>query len=190
MSSAALATGSPRLVRVIAGLRPVRPGLTAWGPAFTVRGRAGDNLALHRALERARRGDVLVAALEGDVGCGHWGELMTIAAELAGLAGVVIDGTVRDREALAARRFPVFHRGTHPLPAAKELAGDLQVPVTIAAVTVRPGDGVCADDDGIVIVPQRDVSGAVAAAAAVDGRERELATRLRDGETTMRVLGL
>jgi 4-hydroxy-4-methyl-2-oxoglutarate aldolase len=189
-SSAVVASGSPELVEVIVGLRPVRPGTKLWGPAFTVKGRAGDNLALHRALAGAERGDVLVAELVGDIQRGHWGELMSIAAEVSGLAGLIIDGSIRDSEAVAARGFPTFHRGTHPLPAAKEFSGQLQVPVVIQGVEVRPGDGVCADDDGIVVVPRRHLRVAVASAASVSTREQAIASDLAAGQSTMRALGL
>lgn len=189
-SAASLASGSPTVVHVISGLQPVRRGLKLWGRAFTVLGRSGDNLALHRALAGAARGDVVVAQLTGDVPRGHWGELMTIAAEAAGVAGLIVDGTIRDRDALAAGGFPVFHRGTNPLPAAKEFPGELQVPVVIDGVEVMPGDGVYADDDGIVVVPERHVGAAVASADAVDERERYIAARLAAGEQTIEVLGL
>lgn len=189
-SGASLASGSPEVVHVISGLQPVRRGLKLWGRAFTVRGRSGDNLALHRALAGAAPGDVVVAELTGDVPRGHWGELMTIAAEVAGVAGLIIDGTIRDRDALAAGGFAVFHRGTHPLPAGKAYPGELQVPVVIDGVEVLPGDGVYADDDGIVVIPERDVDAAVAAADAVDERERSIAARLAAGERTIEVLEL
>jgi 4-hydroxy-4-methyl-2-oxoglutarate aldolase len=189
-SAASLASGSPGLVRVIAGLYPVRRGLKLWGTAFTVRGTSGDNLALHRALAASEPGDVIVAEITGDVPRGHWGELMTIAASAAGVAGLIIDGTIRDREALAASGFPVFHRGSNPLPAAKDVPGELQIPVEIAGVEVRPGDGVYADDDGIVVVPGSHVVAAVAASRAVDAYERPIAARLAAGERTIDVLGL
>jgi 4-hydroxy-4-methyl-2-oxoglutarate aldolase len=83
-----------------------------------------------------------------------------------------------------------WHRGTHPSPAAKQFARELQIPVTILGIEVRPGDGVFADDDGIVVIPMRQVGQAVVAASAVDLRERGIAARLEAGETTMRVLGL
>jgi 4-hydroxy-4-methyl-2-oxoglutarate aldolase len=161
-----------------------------WGPAFTVKGRAGDNLALHRALALAQRGDVLVAELTGHLNRGHWGELMSIAAQVAGLAGVVINGAIRDSEAIAALGFAAFHRGMHPLPAAKDHPGELQVRVVILGVEIMPGDGVYGDDDGIVIIPKQHLHVAVESAARVDAREQSLAPRLAAGEGTMRVLGL
>jgi 4-hydroxy-4-methyl-2-oxoglutarate aldolase len=175
---------------VLLGLLPVQVGIRAWGPAFTVRGRAGDNLAVHRALALATKRDVLVVSLEGDTRKGHWGELMTIAAQVAGLAGLVIDGPIRDTSAIATRGFPVFHRGTHPSPARKTDPGEMQVPIVVEGVEIRPGDGVFADDDGIVIVPAEHLAAAVEAASRVDAREQQIAERLLQGETTMRVLGL
>lgn len=164
--------------------------MQAWGPAFTVRGRAGDNLALHRALALASKGDVIVAQLEGETEKGHWGELMSIAAQVAGLSGLIIDGPIRDTSAVAVRGFPVFHRGTHPSAATKEHPGELQHPVVVHGVEVWPGDGVFADDDGIVIVPPEHLAEAVEAAACIDAREQQIAAQLLSGESTMRVLGL
>jgi 4-hydroxy-4-methyl-2-oxoglutarate aldolase len=189
-SSAALASGSPELVRVLLGLPPAHTGMHVWGPAFTVRGRAGDNLALHRALALATKRDVLVVSLDGDTKKGHWGELMTIAAQVAGLAGLVIDGPIRDTAAIAERGFPVFHRGTHPSPATKTDPGEIQVPIAVDGVEIGPGDGVFADDDGIVIVPAEHLAAAVEAASRVEAREQRIAAQLLRGESTMRVLGL
>ncbi|HWQ09900.1 MAG TPA: RraA family protein, partial [Holophaga sp.] len=91
-------------------IRPIWIGAALAAPAFPVACAPGDNLAIHLALERAPRGSVLVVAADGFV-AGYWGEVLTVAAEAAGLAGLVIDGGVRDTDALARRRFPVFARG-------------------------------------------------------------------------------
>src|ERR1700748_999243 len=87
------------------------PGARFAGPAFGVRCGVGDNLALHAAVARAPRGSVLAATVAGDVSRGYWGEVLATAAQAAGIAALVIDGTVRDLERLAALEFPVFARG-------------------------------------------------------------------------------
>jgi 4-hydroxy-4-methyl-2-oxoglutarate aldolase len=189
-SSASLCTGSPTVVGIITGFMSPWPKARIWGPAFTVKGRAGDNLALHRALSAAPPGHVLVGQLEGDRARGHWGELMSIAAQVRGLAGLVIDNAIRDIEAIADLGFPVFHRGAHPQPADKEFAGELQTPLAVAGVAIRPGDWVFADADGIVIVPREQCEGVLEAAFQVEVKEHLVARQLALGETTMRVFNL
>jgi 4-hydroxy-4-methyl-2-oxoglutarate aldolase len=135
-------------------------------------------------------GQVLIAQLSGDIERGHWGELMSIAAQFRGVAGLVVDGAIRDTAAITVLRFPVFHRGTHPVAADKKIPGELQVPLTIGGVAIAPGDWVFADDDGIVIVPLVHVEDVIDAAAKVDVHERVIAQRLAAGETTVRALAL
>lgn len=185
-----VATAGGDRVRVILGLPPAWHGAAAVGPAFTASGVAGDNLVLHHALAEAPAGSVIVAALTGDTPAGHWGELMCVAAGAAGIAGVVVSGTVRDLARIEARRFPVFHRGVGPRPAAKKHAGALACPVTVAGATVSPGDLVVADADGIAVVPHASVDDVLADVAANQRREAEVAALLERGVTTLEALGL
>lgn len=188
--SAVLATVGGKRVSLIEGLESAWFGARLVGRAFTVRGRAGDNLAMHRALADVSPGQVIVAELVGQGRGGHWGELMTIAAQARGVAGIIVNGTVRDRAEFAERRFPVFHRGTCPRPAAKKAPGVLSVAIRIGGVVVHPGDLIAADDDGIVVVPKNEVERLCADGAVLVKREEAIAARLARGETTIRVLGL
>jgi 4-hydroxy-4-methyl-2-oxoglutarate aldolase len=190
LRTAAVATAGGSLVRVIAGLENAWFGARLVGRAFTVCGRAKDNLALHRGLAEASAGEVIVAQLVGKGEGGHWGGLMTIAAQVRGIAGVVMGGTVRDRAEFAARRFPVFHRGTCPCPAAKRVPGKLRVPIRLGGVVIEHGDLVVADDDGIVVVPERWIKRVTADTLALIAREKAMAERLAKGETSIKVLGL
>jgi 4-hydroxy-4-methyl-2-oxoglutarate aldolase len=190
LSSADVATAGGDRIGVILGLPPAWPGASLAAPAFTVAGISGDNLVLHRALAEAPPGSALVAALDGDTPAGHWGELMCVAASAAGIAGLVVTGTVRDIVRIEARRFPVFHDGVGPRPAAKSHRGELGGPVEIGGVTVSTGDLIVADTDGIAVVPRTLVDGVLADVAALQRREVELAQLLEGGTTTLDALGL
>src|SRR5207244_9753739 len=118
----------------VQGLEPAWPAAAASGTAFTARGRSGDNLVIHHALAGAGPGHILVVDLGGGTEAGHWGELMSIAAKARGLAGVIVDGAVRDRSLLAEVGFPVFHAGANPGqsvkddPRSEEHTSELQSP--------------------------------------------------------------
>lgn len=170
-------------------LRPAWPGAHLAGPAYTVRGVGGDNLALHRAVATAPPGHVLVAAHDG-ARHGHWGEILAVAAQVRGLAGLVIDGAVRDVDELRRLAFPVFSRGVGITRTSKDHIGDLAVPVTVGGVEIRTGDLVVGDADGVVAVPGPHVARVLDAADdRVAAEQRHLAA-LRAGATTLDLYGL
>lgn len=170
-------------------IRPIASGMRVCGPVFTAACHPGDNLAAHRALAVAPAGSVLVVAGAG-VFVGYWGELMTIAAQARGIAGLVIDGAVRDVAVLVERAFPVWARGVSMRGAAKETAGVIGAPVVCGGIAAAPGDWVVGDDDGVVCVAAAELERVASAALARTRREAELAERLRSGETTIDALGL
>jgi 4-hydroxy-4-methyl-2-oxoglutarate aldolase len=170
-------------------IRPVWPGAAVAGPAYPVRCSPGDNLAIHLAMERVPRGSVLVVAT-GDFVAGYWGEVLTAAAEMVGVAGLVIDGGVRDVAALARRRFPVFARGVSVRGTIKASAPSVGGPITMSGVAVAAGDLVVADDDGVVVLPGAEAARVLAAGEARAAQEAELLRRLADGATTLDLLGL
>jgi 4-hydroxy-4-methyl-2-oxoglutarate aldolase len=177
-------------VSVLDGLESAWFGAELIGRALTVRGAGGDNLALHRALAEAEPDQVLVVDVGGCRDAGHWGELMTIAAQRRGVAGLVMNGSIRDRAALARRAFPVFHSGTAPRPAAKKVPGEIGVVIVIEGVEIATGDLVAADDDGVIVVARAASEAVLEAAAALEQHEAEVAARLEEGETTMEALQL
>jgi 4-hydroxy-4-methyl-2-oxoglutarate aldolase len=131
-------------------IRAMWPGARCAVPAFAVRCPVGDNLAVHAGVARAPRGSVLAVTVAGDVSRGYWGEVLATAAQSAGIVALVIDGPVRDLDRLAAMQFPVFARG-HALPgAAKAGPGEIGGTVALGDVTVRTGDWLVGDSDGIV----------------------------------------
>lgn len=188
--SALFASAGEGRVRIVLGLEPAFPAARAIGPAFTASGAAGDNLALHHAVAAAPRGTVVVLSVGGERAVAHCGEIVAIAAAERGIAGIVIDGAIRDRAEIAALGLPVFHLGCSPAGPAKRGPGALGVRVEIQGVAVDPGDLVCADADGIAIVPSADVEEVRAAVARLEERELGIVARLRDGATTVETMGL
>ena len=168
----------------------IDPALALVGPAFLVSCPPGDNLAIHRAIALASPGDVLVVDAGGYAGAGHWGEITTVAAQARGIAGVVIDGTVRDSRPILARGFPVFHRGLC-IAAATKKAPPAEPPTVLqfAGCTIRKGDMVVADADGIAIVPAERVAEVVEAARRRAADEQHTMTCLQDGQTTLELFG-
>ncbi|SDX75246.1 RraA famliy [Modestobacter sp. DSM 44400] len=132
------------------------------GPALTVRTRPGDNLVVHRALDLAEPGNVLVVDGGGSVDRALLGEIMARYAAARGLAGLVVDGAVRDAEGLAAGPLPVFARGVNHLGPYKDGPGELYGPVQVGGTVVRSGDVVVGDADGVVVLPQERAAEVVA----------------------------
>lgn len=170
-------------------IRAAWPGAAIAAPAYPVQCSPGDNLGIHIAMERAPRGSVLVVGT-GDFVAGYWGEVLTVAAEAAGLAGLVIDGGVRDVAALARRRFPVFTRGVSVRGTVKASAASVGEPIPFTGVTVAAGDLVVADDDGVIVLPAADVERTLAAGEARAAKEAEMMMKLAAGATTLDLLGL
>ena len=173
-----------------AALRPLAPGMAMAGPALTVRCTPGDNLALHLAIAAARTGDVLVVDYGGSLDSGPFGEIMALACQMRGIVGMVIDGAVRDTAQIAGLGFPVFAKGINIRGTVKQDRGQIGVPVTMGGVTIAPGDIVLADADAIVVLSAQDLPDALAAAEGRTAREAVMMQRLRQGETTLEILGL
>jgi 4-hydroxy-4-methyl-2-oxoglutarate aldolase len=171
-------------------LRPAWPGASIAAPAFPVACTPGDNLAVHVAVTRAPRGSVLCV----DVGLvpdrGYWGEVLTTAAEAAGLAGLVLDGGVRDVAALEAHRFPVFSAGIALTGATKDKPGTVGVPARVGGVLVSLGDWVVGDRDGVTFVPGGALEAVLEAGRVREAKEAGFFEALRSGSTTLELLGL
>jgi 4-hydroxy-4-methyl-2-oxoglutarate aldolase len=171
-------------------LRPVWPGASVAAPAFPVRCTPGDNLALHVAVTRAPSGSVLVVDV-GDVpDRGYWGEVLTTGAQVRGLAGLVIDGGVRDVAALERLSFPVFSQ-TVALPGATKVnRGAVGTTTEVAGVPVSVGDWVVGDVDGVVVIPRGRLDAVVEAGRSREAAEVGYFESLRQGSTTVEILGL
>nr|WP_298097958.1 dimethylmenaquinone methyltransferase [uncultured Shinella sp.] len=195
-SSRALVLGSSTLFEasglacsVDPAIRPVWAGAAIAAPVYPLACAPGDNLAIHIAMERAPRGSVLVVAT-GDYLAGYWGEVLTVAAEAAGIVGLVIDGGVRDVAALAARRFPVFSRGISMRGTIKASVPSVGAPLFFGGVPVAAGDFLVADDDGVLILPRAAVGPTLADGEARAAKEKIMMEKLADGATTLDLLGL
>jgi len=172
-----------------AAIRPVAPGFRICGTAITVHSPGGDNLWLHRALVLAQPGDVLVVYTSGIYEHGYWGEVMTTAAKVRGLAGLVIDAAVRDADLLEQIGFPVFSRGLSIRGTGKDYGaiGWINEPVMIGNVTVNAGDLIVGDRDGVVVIPRTRAADVVEKAARREAEEAAICKRIEAGETTMQI---
>lgn len=171
--------------------RPLAPEMIVAGPALTVRCRPHDNLALHRAIASSSgEGEVLVVDYGGSVESGPFGEIMAVACQMRGIAGLIIHGAVRDSAQIVDLGFPVFAQGLNIRGTEKRDGGALRLPVSMGNALIQPGDMIVADSDGIVVLQAQDSAAALSAAQARLGKEAKILARLRAGETTMQILGL
>ncbi|NYT38181.1 RraA family protein [Allopusillimonas soli] len=142
--------------RMFAGgpdLRPMHNGTGLAGSAVTVRCRPGDNLLVHKALEVAQAGDVIIVDAGGDLSNAIIGEIMVAYAKRRGLAGIVINGAIRDSAVIRQGDFPVFAAGvTHRGPY-KDGPGEINVEISIGGMVIEPGDLIVGDADGLLCVP-------------------------------------
>lgn len=151
------------------------------GPAFTVRVHAADILMVGKAVTECPAGHVLVVDGRGHLNTALWGGIITIAARLKGLAGVVIDGAIRDSAEIAADSFPVFARSVVPNAGGAEYEGDLGVPVHCGGLPVHPSDWVVGDADGVVVVPADRLESALSGAERLRVVEERITEAVRHG---------
>ena len=171
-------------------LRPSWAGAALAAPAYPVGCTPGDNLAVHVAVTTAPRGSVLVVDVGQVADRGYWGEVLTTAAEAAGLAGLVLDGGVRDVAALEAHGFPVFSATIALTGATKDKPGTVGAPVRVGGVDVALGDWVVADVDGVAFVPGNAVDAVLAAGHERETKEAGFFEALKAGSSTVELLGL
>jgi len=164
-----------------AGVKPVGPGMKFAGSALTVRIRACDNLVIYKALELAQPGDVLVIATSNFQAAATWGDLTSMIAKAKGMAGMVTDGMVRDVEGICQVGLPVFARGATPNSPFKDGQGEVNFPVTCGGVTVRPGDIVVGDGDGVVVIPREEWDEVVKGVAKVVEKENQTIANIQAG---------
>lgn len=149
-SSATVYEASGKRGAFSSALKPIVPGMNLCGPALTVLCLGADNLMLHKALDIAEPGDVLVVSVAGDADVGFWGDVLTTSAQARQLGGLVIDGCVRDRDEIVKAGFPVFSRGLSIRGTTKSGLGLINHPMACADTLVWPGDLILGDSDGLV----------------------------------------
>jgi 4-hydroxy-4-methyl-2-oxoglutarate aldolase len=192
LSSATLHEAAGKSGALPASIKPLAPHLRLCGRAFPVKSPPGDNLWLHRGIVAAGRGDVLVVDAGAGVEYGYWGEVMTLAAQVRGIAGLVLTGGVRDSLRIIEMGFPVFSGAVSIQGTVKDPhgAGSLGEPLKIGGATVAAGDLILGDADGVVVVAQSRARDAVADSERRDQDEVRIFEALRAGKSTIEIYKL
>ena len=159
-------------------------GMKLVGPALTVKVPPTDNLMIHKALTLVKPGDVMVIDGGGDHSWALLGFLMVSTAIKLGLAGMIVDGCIRDAAEIKTSGFPIFAAGINPNGPMKEGPGEINCPIQCGGQIVHPGDIIVADDDGVVVVPQDHAAGIVDNVKGVIVREEKRLAEIEDGVTT------
>jgi 4-hydroxy-4-methyl-2-oxoglutarate aldolase len=171
-------------------LRPIQEGTRLAGSAITVSCHPGDNLMIHAAVEVCTEGDVLVVTNTAPSMHGMLGELLATSLTTRGVRALVIDAGVRDTAELRQMGFAVWSRAVSCEGTLKAAPGSVNVPVVLGGQVVRPGDVVCADDDGVVVVAREEATCARDQAQARVAREDATRARLAAGELGVDIYGL
>ncbi|RZS76986.1 4-carboxy-4-hydroxy-2-oxoadipate aldolase/oxaloacetate decarboxylase [Pigmentiphaga kullae] len=187
LPSSTLHEAAGKIGALPSAIKPVHPSFRICGAAVTVQSPPADNLWLHRAIVAARPGDVLVVHVGGHYEAGYWGEVMSQAARARGLAGLVIDGCVRDGAILERFGFPVFARGLCIRGTGKDFdaRGWINAPTLFGDVTVQPGDLIVGDTDGVVAIPRARIDEVLAKARQREEDEARIIERLAAGENSL-----
>lgn len=152
------------------------------GPSYTVKARAGDNLALHAALNYCQEGDVLVVSNEGDNSRALMGEIMMAYLKCTKkVAGIVLDGPIRDIDEIGKWDFPVYCTGTTPGGPYKEGPGEVNVPIACGNISVNPGDIILGDPDGVIVIPRKDAEQVLKDAKAFQAADEAKLGAARNG---------
>ena len=165
-------------------IQALRPRMKVAGPAFTIEVRPGDNLMIHAAMALAKPGDVLVIDGKGDQTSALMGTIMMTACRQLGLAGVVMDGAVRDSLEIDEMDYPVFSVGTNPNGPTKNNGGRIGHPVSVGGVTVHPGDFVIGDGDGVVVIEREALPGLLPLAEHKVQAEARRIAQIQQGNTS------
>lgn len=180
-SSAQVADCMSRIGAMDSGIRPIWPSARVIGGALTVWCHSADNLMLHKALSLAQAGDIMVMNTQGNTNNAGFGELLATSAMKLGVRAVIVDGVVRDAEALHAMHLPVYARGLCPNGCNKDGGGEVGAIIACGGVAVRPGDVIIADRDGVTVVPLEDAVDVAALAQAQMDREKKRLAEIEKG---------
>ena len=166
----------------------VVPGARIVGPAFTVRCPLGDNTAVTRAVDQAQPGDVIVIDCGGPPRTAMWGETATFASQIKGVAGCVTNGAVRDIDAIVASGFPVFSAGLSLRGSTKGQPGETNIDIVIGDIAIQPGDFVCGDADGVVVIPANEIDAVLKEADRLRADEQSRNDRIKAGTPLAEIL--
>ena len=173
-----------------ARIKPIDAAMTLAGPALTVDAGPADNLMLHAALRHARPGDILVADAKGFTDAGAWGDVLTAAAISVGIAGLVINGAVRDAQEMTDMNFPVFARGLCIRGTTKLYKGTVGATIDLAGTPVANGDIIVGDRDGLVVIKADELESTLALAQQREDKETAFRAKIAEGASTVELLGL
>jgi 4-hydroxy-4-methyl-2-oxoglutarate aldolase len=185
IGTATVHEASGRKGAVDPAVKPIAPGVRICGPAFTVQCHPLDNLMLHKALERAEPGDVLVAVVGGHYEGGYFGGLMATSALARKLEGLAIDGCIRDSEEITRMGFPIFCRGFCIRGTSKDTLGLVNHPTLFGGVVVHPGDLILGDQDGMVVVERAGCRSVLEKSLKRLEAEEKKAEKLRSGVSSV-----
>jgi 4-hydroxy-4-methyl-2-oxoglutarate aldolase len=189
-SAATIHEAQGRLGALDSTIKPVDPGMSLCGPAFTVRCAPRDNIMLQVAIAHAQPGDVIVVSAGEYTEAGSFGDVLANACVAKGLGGLVTDTGVRDTQELRTLGFPVFSYSVCIKGTVKETIGPMAEPVLIGGEIIRPGDVVRADADGVVVVRREDLADVVRLSQErIDAEEAYIAA-YRSGKSTIEVSDL
>lgn len=175
-----IADNMNRLACVAASIRPMNQA-PLLGTAFTVKTRPGDNLLLHKALDMAEPGDVIVVAAQGDTVNSVIGELMLSWAKRRGIAGLIVDGAIRDAAAVREMTIPVYAAGITPNGPYKDGPGEINVPVACGGIMIKPGDILVGDADSVVVIDPQDAPQLLEKAKATVIKEAGFIEEIKNG---------
>jgi 4-hydroxy-4-methyl-2-oxoglutarate aldolase len=175
---------------ICASIKPIDISMSLAGPALTVDCGPADNLMLHAALSHACPGDILVADARGFTDAGAWGDILTAAAQKVGVAGLVINGAVRDAAAIVTMGFPVFAKGLSIRGTSKLYKGSIGESVDVAGTIVNNGDIIVGDRDGLVVIAADELEESLSLAESRDRKEAGFREKISEGVSTVELLGL
>jgi 4-hydroxy-4-methyl-2-oxoglutarate aldolase len=171
-------------------LKPIFEGIRLVGPALTIQSMAGNNLMSHLALTFAKPGDVFVIDGRGYLGNSVWGGIQGLYARRIGVAGLVVDGAIRDVENMREMKFPVYCKGITPAGPHKGWADCVNVPIQCCGIPVNPGDLIVGDDDGVAVIPLEQIEEVYNESLKRLSMEESWMQALQEGQTSLDAVGL
>lgn len=168
-----------RMSCINAKIRPLNDA-PLLGTAFTVKTRPGDNLLLHKAIDMAAPGDVIVVDAQGDTSNSIVGELMILWLQGRGVAGLIVDGAIRDLGAIRKMEFPVYAAGVQPKGPYKDGPGEINVPICCGGVVIKPGDILVGDADSVVVIEPKDAAEVLEKAKATMEKEAGMMAAIKN----------
>jgi 4-hydroxy-4-methyl-2-oxoglutarate aldolase len=179
-----------RYYAMSAEIRPIFEGIRLCGPALTIQNMSGNNMMSHLALTFAKPGDVIVIDARGYLNNAVWGGVQAACAVKRGVAGLIVDGAIRDVKDMREMKFPVYCKGVTPAGPHKGWADCVNVPIQCGSIPVHPGDLIVADDDGVAVVPSADIEEVYQECLERIKKEKLWIKKITSGESSLDAVGL